>query len=59
MDKTGLAILLVGIVLLIIGVVLMWFWLPYFIQVLLGCIGIVIAVAGLCCIVLGYLMIKE
>lgn len=59
MDKTGLATLLVGIVLLIIGVVLMWYWLPQFIQVLLGGIGIVLAVAGLCGIVLGYLMIKE
>ena len=59
MDKTGLATLLVGIVLLIIGVVLMWYWLHYFIQVLLGGIGIVLAVAGLCGIVLGYLMIKE
>ncbi|HJK77465.1 hypothetical protein [Methanocorpusculum vombati] len=59
MDKTGLATLLVGIVLLIVGVVLMWYWLPQFIQVLLGGIGIVLAVAGLCGIVLGYLMIKE
>lgn len=59
MDKTGLATLLVGIVLLIIGVVLMWYWLPQFIQVLLGGIGIVLAIAGLCGIVLGYLMIKE
>ncbi|MDE2546586.1 MAG: hypothetical protein O0W99_07300 [Methanocorpusculum sp.] len=59
MDKTGLATLLVGIVLLIVGVVLMWFLLPHFIQVMLGGIGIVLAVAGLCGIVLGYLMIKE
>ncbi|HJJ96176.1 MAG TPA: hypothetical protein O0X38_00820 [Methanocorpusculum sp.] len=59
MDKTGLATLLVGIVLLIVGVVLMWYWLPQFIQVLLGGIGIVLAVAGLGGIVLGYLMIKE
>ncbi|MCZ0860451.1 MAG: hypothetical protein O0X93_09755 [Methanocorpusculum sp.] len=59
MDKTGLATLLIGIVLLIVGVVLMWYWLPQFIQVLLGGIGIVLAVAGLCGIVLGYLMIKE
>ena len=58
MDKTGLATLLIGIVLLIVGVVLMWYWLPQFIQVLLGGIGIVLAVAGLCGIVLGYLMIK-
>ncbi|MDR0980296.1 MAG: hypothetical protein LBL85_00645 [Methanocalculaceae archaeon] len=59
MDKTGLATLLVGIVLLIVGAVLMWYWLPQFIQVLLGGIGIILAVAGLCSIVLGYLMIKE
>jgi len=59
MDKTGLATLLVGIVLLIVGAVLMWYWLPQFIQVLLGGIGIVLAVAGLCGIALGYLMIKE
>ncbi|MCZ9312409.1 MAG: hypothetical protein O0V67_03445 [Methanocorpusculum sp.] len=59
MDKTGLATLLIGVVLLIVGVVLMWYWLPQFIQVLLGGIGIVLAVAGLCGIVLGYLMIKE
>lgn len=59
MDKTGLATLLVGIVLLVVGGILMWYWLPQFIQVLLGGIGIVFAVAGLVGIVLGYLMIKE
>ncbi|MCQ2357085.1 MAG: hypothetical protein MJ014_08835, partial [Methanocorpusculum sp.] len=59
MDKTGLATLLVGIVLLIVGVTLMWYWLPQFIQVLLGGIGIVLAVAGLGSIALGYLMTKE
>lgn len=59
MDKTGLASLLIGIVFLTVGVVLMWYWLPQFIQVLLGGIGIVLAVAGLCGIVLGYVMIKE
>ena len=59
MDKTGRATLIIGIVLLIAGVILMWYWLPQFIQVLLGGIGIVLAIAGLCGIVLGYLMIKE
>lgn len=59
MDKTGLATLLVGIVLLVVGGILMWYWLPQFIQVLLGGIGIIFAVAGLVGIVLGYLMIKE
>jgi hypothetical protein len=59
MDETGLAAMLAGIVLLIVGFVLMWYWLPQFIQVLLGGIGIVFAVVGLYGIVLGYLMIKE
>ncbi|MDR0439213.1 MAG: hypothetical protein LBH02_03225 [Methanocalculaceae archaeon] len=59
MDETGLAAILAGIALLTVGIVLMWYWLPQFIQVLLGGIGIVFAVAGLYEIVLGYLMIKE
>jgi hypothetical protein len=59
MDETGLAAMLTGIVLLTVGFVLMWYWLPQFIQVLLGGIGIVFAVVGLYGIVLGYLMIKE
>jgi hypothetical protein len=59
MDETGLAAMLTGVVLLTVGFVLMWYWLPQFIQVLLGGIGIVFAVVGLYGIVLGYLMIKE
>lgn len=59
MDKTGLATLVVGIILLLAGIILMWYWLPLFIQVLMGGIGIVLALAGLFAIVLGYLMIKE
>ncbi|MDU9375513.1 hypothetical protein McpSp1_00870 [Methanocorpusculaceae archaeon Sp1] len=59
MDKTGLATLLVGIVLLIVGIILMWYWLPEVIAVVLGGIGIVLALAGVAGIVLGYLMIKE
>jgi hypothetical protein len=59
MDETGLVTLLFGVVLLIVGVVLMWYWLPQFVQVLLGGIGIVFAIFGLYGIVLGYLMIKE
>jgi hypothetical protein len=59
MDETGLAAMLAGIVLLTVGLVFMWYWLPQFIQVLLGGIGIVFAVVGLYGIVLGYLMIKE
>lgn len=59
MDKTGLATLIVGIILLIVGIVLMWYWLPLFIEVLMGAIGIILALAGLAGVVLGYLMIKE
>lgn len=59
MDKTGLATLIIGIILLIAGIILMWFWLPLFIQVVMGAIGIILALAGLAGIVLGYLMIKE
>ncbi len=59
MDKTGAATLIVGIILLIVGIVLMWYWLPEFIQVVLGGVGIVLAVAGIIGIVLGYLMMKE
>ncbi|MDV0443795.1 hypothetical protein [Methanorbis rubei] len=59
MDKTGLATLLVGIVLLIVGIILMWYWLPEVIAVVLGAIGIILALAGVAGIVLGYLMIKE
>ena len=46
MDKTGLATLILGIVLLIAGIILMWYWLPQFIQVLLG--GIVPVFVELC-----------
>lgn len=59
MDQTGLAIIVSGIVLLIVSVILMWYWLPQFIQVVLGGVGIVLAVAGLCSIALGYMMIRE
>ncbi|HJJ98608.1 MAG TPA: hypothetical protein O0X23_00100 [Methanocorpusculum sp.] len=58
MNKTGLVTLLVGIVLLIVGAVLVRYWLPQFIHVLLGCIGIVLVLAGLCGIVLGWQMIR-
>ncbi len=59
MVKTGATTLIVGIILLIVGIVLMWYWLPELIQVVLGGVGIVLAVAGIIGIVLGYLMMKE
>ncbi|HJK01676.1 MAG TPA: hypothetical protein O0W91_00155 [Methanocorpusculum sp.] len=58
MDRTGLVTILVGVILLISGFILMGYWLPLLIQVLLGGIGITLAITGIGSIIFGYLMIK-
>ncbi|HJJ90662.1 MAG TPA: hypothetical protein O0W88_02250 [Methanocorpusculum sp.] len=58
MDRTGLVTILVGVILLISGIILMGYWLPLLIQVLLGGIGITLAITGIGSIIFGYLMIK-
>ncbi|HJJ89061.1 MAG TPA: hypothetical protein O0W81_03010 [Methanocorpusculum sp.] len=58
MDRTGLVTILVGVIFLISGIILMGYWLPLLIQVLLGGIGITLAITGIGSIIFGYLMIK-
>ena len=59
MDKMGLGMLIVGIVLILGGAYGIWFFLPDFINVVKGGIGIVALLAGIMFAGIGFILVKD
>jgi hypothetical protein len=59
MDRTGLIALIIGLVLCAAGAFAIWVFLPEFIAVVKGLLGILVLLFGLCLVLFGILVIND
>ena len=59
MDKTGIAMIVVGILLLIAGVYGIMYFFDAFVESVKGLIGLVVALIGLFSLIIGAMIVKD
>lgn len=59
MDKTGIALLVVGLILAVVGVYGITLLAPEVIAFLIGIVELIVVIIGLGCIVIGAIMAKD